>query len=163
GTPKGVVVDHRNIVRLVRNANYVELTPDDVVLQMAPVAFDASTFEIWGALLNGARLGVYPDRLFDIATLKRVIAEHKVSVVWLTAAVLHQVVDEDIAAIAPVRKLLAGGDVLSMPHVRQVIAALVDGRIINGYGPTEGTTFSVCFPMSSTQEVGEGVPIGRPI
>ncbi len=163
GQPKGVVVAHHNVVRLVREANYVELMPDDVLLQLAPLAFDASTFEIWGALINGAKLIIYPDRLFDMALLKRVIADAKISVLWLTAAVLHQVVDEDLSALAPVRKLLAGGDVLSVPHVRQVIDALHDGEIINGYGPTEGTTFSVCFPMSRASDLGESVPIGRPI
>src|SRR5262249_19104530 len=82
---------------------------------------------------------------------------------WLTAAVMHQVVDEDISAIAPVCKLLAGGDVLSVPHVREAIDALRGGQIINGYGPTEGTTFSVCFPMASMAGVGGSGPIGRPI
>ena len=118
GTPKGVVVTHRNVVRLVKSANYVDLTPDDVFLQFAPLAFDASTFEIWGALLNGARLVVYPDGPFELPTLKRIVAEAGISVLWLTAALFHQVVDEDVAAIAGVKTLLAGGDVLSPSHVR---------------------------------------------
>ena len=163
GTPKGVVVAHSNVVRLVISANYVELTPDDAVLLMAPLTFDASTFEIWGALLNGAKLVVYADDRFDISRLKRVVADAGVSVLWLTAAVFHQVVDEDIAAIAGVKKLLAGGDVLSAPHVRRIIRASNGGRLINGYGPTEGTTFSVCFPATSPADVNDAVPIGRPI
>ena len=77
-------------MRLVTNVDYVELTPDDVFLHLAPLTFDASTFEIWGALLNGAKLVLYPDDLFDLAKLKRVIAEAKVSVLWLTAALFHQ-------------------------------------------------------------------------
>src|SRR5262245_33139294 len=163
GTPKGVVVVHRNVVRLVKSANYVEITRQDVFLHLAPLAFDASTLEIWGALLNGAKLVVYPDARFDIATLKRVIAEHRVSVLWLTAAVFHQVVDEDVSAIASLRQVLAGGDVLSAAHVRRLVERQNGGRLINGYGPTEGTTFSACFPVSDATVLAESVPIGRPI
>ena len=164
GRPKGVVVTHHNVARLVRNANYIELTRDDVFLHLAPLTFDASTFEIWGALLSGARLVIYPHDHFDLAALKRVIAEAEISVLWLTAAVFHQVVDDDIAAIACVRKLLAGGDVLSAPHVRALIAAQDGcGQLINGYGPTEGTTFSACFTATATTPIDGSVPIGRPI
>src|SRR4029077_16898108 len=123
GTPKGVVISHHNVVRLVKNTNYVELTPDDVFLHLAPLSFDASTFEIWGALLNGAKLVIFPGGPLDIANLKRVIAKAGVSVLWLTAALFHRVVDEDLSAIACVRQLLAGGDVLSVPHVRKLVAA----------------------------------------
>ena len=157
------MVTHYNIVRLVRGANYVELTADDVFLHLAPLTFDASTFEIWGALINGARLVVYPDDHFDIARLKRIVADERISVLWLTAALFQQVVDEDLTAIACVPKLLAGGDVLSASHVRQVIEAQNGGHLINGYGPTEGTTFSVCFPANSRTSFDDSVPIGRPI
>src|SRR5262245_6977986 len=163
GTPKGVVVAHHNVVRLVQWPNYVDLTPDDVFLHLAPLSFDASTFEIWGALLNGAKLVVYPDGPLDLVRLKRTIAEAGVSVLWLTAALFHQVVNEHLRAIAGVRQLLAGGDVLSASHVRKVIEAQTGGRLINGYGPTEGTTFSACFPVTSGTDFNESVPIGRPI
>ena len=163
GTPKGVVVSHQNIVRLVRKANYVELTPDDTFLHSAPLSFDASTFEIWGALLNGAKLVIYPDGVIDLPRLKRIIAEAEISVLWLTAALFHQVVDEDLLALACVRKLLAGGDVLSVFHVRQVTEALNGCQLINGYGPTEGTTFSACYPVTTADNFDGSVPIGRPI
>ena len=106
------------MVRLVQSANYVDLTSDDVFLHLAPLSFDAATFEIWGALLNGAKLVISPDGPLDISSLKRRIADAGVSVLWLTAALFHPVVDDDLAAIACVRQLLAGGDVLSVPHVR---------------------------------------------
>ena len=163
GTPKGVVVNHRNIVRLVREANYVDLTSDDVFLHLAPLSFDASTFEIWGALLNGAKLVVYPDGTIDLSRLKQTIAQSGISVMWLTAALFHQVVDEDVLALAGLKKLLAGGDVLSVPHVRQVNASLPGCALINGYGPTEGTTFSVCHTLTQAGDVDASVPIGRPI
>ena len=163
GTPKGVVVDHQNIVRLVHKANYVDLTADDVFLHLAPLAFDASTFEIWGALLNGARLVIYPDGVVDLPRLRSVIAQQQISVLWLTAALFHQVVDEDVEALAGVRQLLAGGDVLSAPHVRRVIEAVSGCTLINGYGPTEGTTFSACFAVPDEAAIADTVPIGRPI
>ena len=163
GTPKAVVVAHHNVVRLVKSVDYVELTPDDVFLHLAPLSFDASTFEIWGALLNGAKLVVYSGGPFDIAELKRTIAATGVSVLWLTAALFHQVVDEDVSAIAGVRQLLAGGDVLSASHVRAVVEAQNGCRLINGYGPTEGTTFSACFAVTGRTDFHDSVPIGRPI
>ena len=163
GTPKGVVVNHRNIVRLVREANYVDLTSGDVFLHLAPLSFDASTFEIWGALLNGAKLVVYPDGAIDLSRLKQTIAQSNISVMWLTAALFHQVVDEDVRALAGLKQLLAGGDVLSVPHVRQVNASLPNCRLINGYGPTEGTTFSVCHTLTQTTGADASVPIGHPI
>ena len=163
GTPKGVVVSHQNVVRLVHQANYVDLTADDVFLHLAPLAFDASTFEIWGALLNGARLVIYPDGVVDLARLRSVIAQQQISVLWLTAALFHQVVDEDVEALAGVRQLLAGGDVLSAAHVRRVLEALPGCTPINGYGPTEGTTFSACYAVPDVAAIADTVPIGRPI
>src|SRR5262249_25891210 len=133
------------------------------VLHLAPLAFDASTYEIWGALLTGAKLVIYPDIHLDVSRLARIVAQENVSVLWLTAPLFHQVVDENIAAIAGVKKLLAGGDVLSASHVRRTLAALTSGQFINGYGPTEGTTFSACSSVTGSLAFGDGVPIGRPI
>ena len=155
GIPKGIVVDHRNIVRLVRETNYVTLTADDVVLQLAPLAFDASTFEIWGALLNGATLAVYADGAIDLPRLRRVIEQQRVSVLWLTATLFQQVVDEDVMALAGVRQLLAGGDIVSVPHVRRVMETLPGCVVINGYGPTEATTFSTTFTVADTSALSE--------
>ena len=161
GTPKGVVVAHHNVVRLVKQPDYVELTADDVFLHLAPLSFDASTFEIWGALLNGAKLVVYPEGPLDLVKLERTIAETGVSVLWLTAALFHQVVDEQVSAIAGVRQLLAGGEVLSASHVRKVIEGQRRCQVINGYGPTEGTTFSACFPITGPTDFG-GFRTDRP-
>ncbi|MDE2468310.1 MAG: amino acid adenylation domain-containing protein, partial [Bradyrhizobium sp.] len=162
GRPKGVATVHRNVVRLIKGANYAAMTPEDVFLHLAPLAFDASTFEIWGALLNGAKLVLYPDEPIDIGRLRQVIAEAGVSILWLTAGLFHQVVDEDVGALAPVRQLLAGGDVLSPAHVKRVLTALPGCQVINGYGPTEGTTFSTTFRVPEASFDG-GIAIGRPI
>ena len=163
GKPKGVMVPHRGIVRLVVDPDYVELGPADVLLQFAPISFDASTFEIWGSLLNGAKLVLPPSESFDLAELGSAITGHGVTTLWLTAALFHQMVELQPAALAGVRQLLAGGDVLSPARVRDYLEMPGHGRLINGYGPTENTTFTCCGVFDEASQVGASVPIGRPI
>jgi amino acid adenylation domain-containing protein len=163
GDPKGVAVTHRNVIRLVRATDYARLGPDEVLLQLAPLSFDASTFEIWGALLNGGRLVVAPPGALSVDDLGRALEQHGVTTLWLTAGLFHQVVDQRVEVLRPLRQLLAGGDVLSVPHVRRVLAAVPSCRLVNGYGPTEGTTFSCCHSIRSKVGFERSVPIGRPV
>jgi amino acid adenylation domain-containing protein len=163
GRPKGVAVTHRNVVRLVRETGYARFGPEEVFLQLAPAAFDASTLEIWGALLNGGRLAVFPPGTPSLAELGRGIAEEGVTTLWLTAGLFHPMVEEEVESLRAVRQLLAGGDVLSPAHVRRALEALPGTTLVNGYGPTENTTFTCCHPMTDPAEVGATVPIGRPI
>lgn len=163
GKPKGVMVPHRGIVRLVVDPDYVELGPADVLLQFAPISFDASTFEIWGSLLNGAKLVLPSSESFDLDELGSAITGHGVTTLWLTAALFHQMVELQPAALAGVRQLLAGGDVLSPARVRDYLEMPGHGRLINGYGPTENTTFTCCGVFDEASQVGASVPIGRPI
>jgi amino acid adenylation domain-containing protein len=163
GQPKGIFVEHRSVVRLVRNTNYVKLDADEVLLQFAPVSFDASTFEIWGALLNGARLVIAAGERSSLMELSRVLQEKRVTTLWLTAGLFHLMVDEHIDGLKGVKQLLAGGDVLSVRHVKRVLDELPDCILINGYGPTENTTFTCCHLMRRGDELGANVPIGRPI
>jgi amino acid adenylation domain-containing protein len=161
GTPHGVSVPHRAIVNLVGAGSYVRFAPDEVFLHAAPLAFDASTFEIWGALANGARLAIFPGRHPAPAEIGEVIRRDGVTTLWLTAGLFHRTVTDQLADLRPVRQLLAGGDVLSVPLVRQAVAGLPECRIVNGYGPTEATTFTCCHPISGV--TGDSVPIGTPI
>ncbi|HSF40777.1 MAG TPA: amino acid adenylation domain-containing protein, partial [Thermoanaerobaculia bacterium] len=163
GQPKGVAVTHRNVVRLVKETDYARFGPDEVFLQLAPVAFDASTLEIWGPLLNGGRLVVFPPGPPSLPELGRALERHGVTTLWLTAGLFHQMVEENLPGLRPVRQLLAGGDVLSPDHVRRVLEELPGTVLVNGYGPTENTTFTCCHPMTDPAEVGATVPIGRPI
>jgi aspartate racemase len=163
GRPKGVSVVHRGVVRLVKGTDYARLTANEVFLQFAPLSFDASTFEIWGALLNGARLVVCPPRSPSLQALGRVLKRHEVTTIWLTAGLFHQMVDDHIQGLRPVRQLLAGGDVLSAEHAREALSNLDPCYLVNGYGPTENTTFTTCYAMTDPQQVGHSVPIGRPI
>ena len=164
GEPKGVQITHRGVVRLVRGTDYAELGPDEAVLGASPLAFDASTFEIWGPLLNGGRLVLAPPGVLSTAELADVITTHGVTTAWFTAGIFHQMVDHQLDAISSLRQVLAGGDVLSPMHVNRLLQVLgAGGVVVNGYGPTEGTTFTCCHRMPAGTRVDGPVPIGRPI
>lgn len=163
GQPKGVLVENRAIVRLVRNTNFCSFGTDEVFLQFAPISFDASTFEIWGALLNGGRLVVMPPQPTSLKDLVGVLRQQKITTLWLTAGLFNLLVEEELEDLHSVRQLLAGGDILSPRHVRTALEKLPSCRVINGYGPTENTTFTCCHTMYPGGRVPEPVPIGRPI
>ncbi len=163
GRPKGVVVPHRAIVRLVRGQEYVALGPEETFLQFAPASFDASTLEIWGPLLNGGRVAIAPAGALSLEQIGGAIRDMGVTSMWLTSGLFNLMADEQLEAFRPLRQLLAGGDVLSMPHVRKVMSAYPELRLINGYGPTESTTFACCHTITGLDLAMTGVPIGRPI
>ncbi len=163
GQPKGVAIPHRGVVRLVKGADYARFGPDEVFLGCAPISFDASTFEIWGSLLNGGRLVLLPYALPTPQQLAAMIAAHGITTIWLTAGLFHQMAEAEPERLASVRQILAGGDVLSPPHVNRILERLGDSVLINGYGPTENTTFTCCYRMTASDRAGHTVPIGRPI
>jgi amino acid adenylation domain-containing protein/non-ribosomal peptide synthase protein (TIGR01720 family) len=163
GRPKGVSITHRGVVRLVKETDYAALGPDGVFLQFAPISFDASTFEVWGCLLNGGRLVVFPPGTPSLEELGAVLIEKGVNTLWLTSALFQQMVERNLPALRGVRQLLAGGDVLPVAQVRKVLEELPQTQLINGYGPTESTTFTCCNPLRAQEAIGSSVPIGRPI
>ena len=164
GRPKGVVTPHRAVLRLVRAADYVRFGPDRRILQLASVAFDAATFEIWGALLNGGTCVLYPDAgLPDPERLRAVLADMRITTLWLTSGLFNSLIDTDPAILSGVEDLVIGGEALSVGHVRKALAAL-PARIVNGYGPTETTTFACTWPIPRDLPADAvSVPIGRPI
>lgn len=162
GEPKAVLIPHRGVVRLVIETNYIDLT-DDVLLQLSPLTFDASTFEIWGALLNGGRLVLYEGEVFDVNALSALLVREGVTVMWLTAALLHLVARRSVDMLGGLRVLLAGGDVLHPKAVKAALLAHEKLTVINGYGPTENTTFTCCHVMTSDTELADSIPIGQPI
>jgi aspartate racemase len=163
GQPKGVQTVHRGVVRLVKGNDYARLDAGEVFLQFASLAFDASTFEIWGSLLNGARLVVMPAGLPTLEELGQALKRHRVTVLWLTAGLFNLMVDEQLEDLRGLRQLLAGGDVLSVSHVQRFLHEVQDCTLVNGYGPTESTTFACCHRMNAAVEFNRTVPIGRPI
>ncbi|MEE8585288.1 MAG: amino acid adenylation domain-containing protein, partial [Acidobacteriota bacterium] len=162
GRPKGVAVTHRNVVRLVRGTDFADLGPQQVFLQLAPASFDASTLEIWAPLLNGGRLALAPAQP-SLHELGQAIRHYGISTLWLTAGLFHQVVEDNLQSLQPIRQLLAGGDVLRPDHVLKALDEVEGLCLINGYGPTENTTFTCCHPMRGSLEFQGTVPIGRPL
>ncbi|SCX63279.1 non-ribosomal peptide synthase domain TIGR01720/amino acid adenylation domain-containing protein, partial [Nitrosospira sp. Nsp1] len=163
GIPKGVAVTQRAVVRLVKNTDYATFASDDVFLQFAPIAFDASTFEIWGCLLNGARLVIMPAAAPSLEALADVIQHRGVSKLWLTSGLFHQMVDAHCECLNRVRQLITGGDVLSPGHARRMREQHPQCVLINAYGPTENTTFTTCYPVPPAEKIHSPIPIGRPI
>jgi aspartate racemase len=163
GVPKGVVIEQRSIIRLVCDPDYIKISPQDTFLQLAPTSFDASTLEIWGPLLNGARMVIMPPGTLTLKDIGRTIEQERVTTLWLTAGLFHSMVDEELPSLATVRNMLAGGDVLSQIHVQKFLEAHRSSTVINGYGPTEGTTFTCCHSLRYGDSIGKTVPIGHPI
>ncbi|MGD9851499.1 MAG: amino acid adenylation domain-containing protein [Nitrospirales bacterium] len=163
GQPKGVSIPHRAIVRLIYNPTYIPWPSQVTCLQLASPSFDAATFEIWACLIHGGKLVLAPHLLPSFDELGRLLQEQQISLLWLTAGLFHQLVDWNLKMLSPVHTLLAGGDVLSPLHVQQIAKQLPTCQLVNGYGPTENTTFTCCFSIPTDGHVGETIPIGRPI
>ncbi|QHS63326.1 non-ribosomal peptide synthetase [Chitinophaga agri] len=163
GRPKGVMVTHRNIVSLALGSGFLDWSADDVLLSTGSPSFDASTIEYWGTLLNGATLVLAAeDKLLDSSQLKETIIDHGVTRMWFTAGWLHQLVDTDISIFSRLQTVMAGGEKLSATHISRLRAAYPDLTIINGYGPTENTTFSLTYCIKELT-AGQSVPIGYPL
>lgn len=164
GRPKGVRIPHRGVLRLVKAPDYVDLGPTTRLLHLASPSFDAATFEVWGPLLNGGVCVLQEDRVPSVTRLGELIRSSEVNTLWLTATWFNAIVDEDVSALSPLRQLLIGGEALSVPHVCRALRALPNTQIINGYGPTENTTFACCYRIPRGFDCrAMSVPIGRPI
>jgi amino acid adenylation domain-containing protein len=163
GTPKGVEVLHRGITRLV-HGNYARFGSEETFLHLSSPSFDASTLEVWGALLHGGKCVVMPQHVPGVSDIARVIKEHNVTTMWLTASYFNAVIDEAPDALRGIGQLLIGGESLSVRHVRLALAALPGTTILNGYGPTENTTFTCCYtiPQDLAPSV-TSIPIGTAI
>lgn len=163
GGPKGVPIQHRAIVRLVFGATYARLDERTVLLHMAPISFDAATFEIWGALLRGGTCVLYPARLVRLAELRRVLVANAVTVVFLTTALFNVVVDEAPETLDTVETILTGGEAHSLGHIDRALRRYGPDRLVSVYGPTECTTFATYYPVREPCAGLSALPIGLPI
>jgi len=164
GKPKGTCTTHSNIIRVVKNTNYIAITEQDTVLQLSNYAFDGSTFDIFGALLNGAKLVLADsETVSDMNRLSELMTEENVTVFFVTTALFNVMVEEYIDSIARVRKILFGGERASVSHVRKAFHALGPGKLIHVYGPTETTVFATYYEIDQWEEQASGIPIGKPI
>ncbi|MEO3738489.1 amino acid adenylation domain-containing protein, partial [Shewanella baltica] len=162
GKPKGVLTTHQGISSLVCDTNYLNIDGDDVFLHLSNPTFDAATFEIWGALLNGLKLVIAPhSQVIGVEQLQGILANHHVTVLWLTRTLFDSLYTQCPTLFASLTYLLVGGEALTPALINQLV--LSDARpthILNGYGPTESTTFTTTYECKGTVR---SVPLGRAI
>lgn len=162
GEPKGVLIEHKSVLRLVAGASYSEIEAHTKLLQTGSLSFDAATFEIWVTLLYGGTVYMINEEAFaDTSLLTSQIAELNIEVMWLGVALFNHLVDSNLDTFKALKCIIVGGDKLSCHHINQVRKVNPLLKIINGYGPTENTTFSLIHPVNTTYNVS--IPIGNPI
>ncbi|MCI0467274.1 MAG: non-ribosomal peptide synthetase [Beijerinckiaceae bacterium] len=163
GEPKGVVIPHRAVVRLVKNPGYMRFSADQVFLQASSLTFDASIFEIWGALLNGAELVIPEPGLLSLDTIASAVENEGVTTLFLTSGLFNLMIDQRPEPLRKLRYLISGGDVMSPAHVAKAARLLDAGDFISVYGPTENTTYTTTFTAPRDFSEESPVPIGWPI
>ncbi|MBI6547333.1 non-ribosomal peptide synthetase [Xenorhabdus lircayensis] len=164
GVPKGVIIPHRAVNRLVINTEYVQIMPTDSIAHCSNPAFDASTFEIWAALLNGAKVVIVPQWIvLNAEQFAQRLQAHQITVLWLTVGLFTQYLNPLANVFGNLRYLLVGGDIVEPATIRQLLAGNAPQHVLNGYGPTEGTTFSATYLIDKVDEQTSSIPIGRPI
>lgn len=166
GKPKGIMTTHRNVSRIAIHTDYVSISENDALLQLSNYAFDGSTFDLYGALLNGAKLTlVGEEEVADVVRLTELIEGRGITVFFVTTALFNTLVDHGLESLHGLRHILFGGERASVPHIRKALRALGSGVLLHVYGPTETTVFATCYPITETWD-GQGtatVPIGKPI
>lgn len=163
GQPKGVMIEHRNLIKLVVNADYVTFNEKTVLLQTAQLAFDASAFEIWGPILNGGTVHIIPDiMLLDCNLFKNYIVGQQINTLFMTTALFNQMVNYDESIFDSLKYLMFGGEKASEKQVETILNRNKDLELINLYGPTEGTTLTTFYPIKQNNHMLK-IPIGKPI
>jgi amino acid adenylation domain-containing protein len=163
GRPKGVEITHRGVLRLVVDTDFLTFTPQTVFLQVSPLSFDVSALEILGPLLNGGCVVMLPPGIPTPAVVGRALRDHAVTGTWLGAPLFHLVLDARPDDLTGLHELIAGGDVLSLPHVRAAHQRLPGCAVIDGYGPTEATAITSAHRVTGIDPDWASVPIGRPV
>jgi len=162
GKPKGVLLPHRCITRLARDQRFIKISADDVLLQTAPVSFDASLLEIWGALLNGGKLILLPEGP-SLDAISQAVQQRGVTFLWLTSGLFKLMMDEQPAALKGLRSLFTGGESISKSHARRALDSLPGTHIFNCYGPTENGIFTTCHELTLADFEKPSLPIGKPV
>lgn len=163
GAPKGVVVPHRGVIRLLLGADYTDLSEGTRTLQLAPSSFDALTFELWAPLLHGGCCVLYDGAFPLLPKIRRIIEEGGVTTVFVTTALFNTIIDEAPEIFASVRHVLTGGEAHSLRHMRRAMEILPGTRLSSVYGPTETTTFASHYPLGGLREDHASVPLGKAI
>ena len=162
GKPKGVMITHKNVVRLVRNQSYIILNSSSRIILAGALSFDSTTFEIWGSLLNGGTLYIADKfTLLEPELFKKAIDKWEINSLFLTTSLFNQYVNKQYDIFEKVNHVLIGGDVISMNHVKRIKQKFPEIQITNAYGPTENTTFSTYYEVTNNDRTN--IPIGKPI
>ena len=166
GAPKGVTITHRGIIRLVKNTNYITIKSDDCIAQSSNCSFDASTLEIWGALLNGAKLAIVSkEEQLTPNLFEEFLRKHKITILYLGASLFTGLVKIKASIFHSIETLIVGGEPLNSCIVTQLLRdeTAKPKRLINGYGPTENTTFTTCYEINEVKTASKFIWIGKPI
>ncbi|UDB46533.1 amino acid adenylation domain-containing protein [Bacillus safensis] len=164
GKPKGNMVTHRNILRTVKQSNYLTIHPEDTVMSLSNYVFDAFMFDVFGALLNGAKLIVLPkDHILNMNELSGAIEKEKVSILMITTALFHLLIDMKKDSLKNVRKVLFGGERASVPHVVTALETVGKDKLVHMYGPSESTIFTTYYPVNHIEKQALSIPIGKPV
>ncbi|HEX5234123.1 MAG TPA: non-ribosomal peptide synthetase [Silvibacterium sp.] len=163
GSPKGVIVPHRAVVRLVAAQRYLNFSPGETFLLHSPLSFDASTLELWGSLLHGGSLAIAPARAIGVTEYRDILKTYEVTTLWMTAAIFHLIADYAPETFHSLRQLIVGGDVILPGAVQKIQRTSPHLQIVNGYGPTENCTFTACYRIPKQLDGVTSLPIGRPI
>ncbi|WP_392562287.1 amino acid adenylation domain-containing protein [Orbus sturtevantii] len=165
GKPKGTLITHRNINRLVINPNYTEISPNDRFLDISGYQFDASIYDIFAALLNGAGVVIVEkQRFLNLTDFNQLILDNQISNCFITAAFFNTLVEAELPNLGRLNYILVGGEALSVYHINRFRQLYPTVKLVNGYGPTETTTFAVTYQINSANVAfRHSVPIGRPI
>ncbi|MCP5054897.1 MAG: AMP-binding protein, partial [bacterium] len=164
GTPKGVLTTHANVTRVVKETNYIDLSERDTLLQLSNYAFDGSVFDIYGALLNGASLVLLKkEDVFTVEELSKMIKRQAVNVFFITTAYFNTLTELEIECFKNIRKVLFGGERVSVEHTAKALNYLGKNKIIHVYGPTETTVYATYYPVDELEGAPVTIPIGTPL
>jgi amino acid adenylation domain-containing protein/thioester reductase-like protein len=166
GVPKGVMIPNRGVIRLVKNTNYIKFEPNDCISQAASISFDAATFEIWGALLNAAKLACADNSVItDSASFADFLQKEHVSIVIFVSAVFDRHAAADPSMFRSLKCLLVGGDVLNVDTIYRVTNCARGSPLhtLNIYGPTENSNCTTIYDIPKNFDIHKTIPIGYPI
>lgn len=164
GKPKAIACTHRGALRLFKSQDYLDFSDQLVFLQAAPVYFDAATFEIWGALLSGGTCVMNGVKTLSNTRLTDLVQKYGINTAWLTSSLFDVLVETDPQCFQGITQLLVGGDVVSPRSVAKIYSCHPEISLVNGYGPTENTTFTCCYRIPRTSlSIQAAIPIGKPL
>jgi amino acid adenylation domain-containing protein len=164
GLPKGTLIQHHNVIRVVKNTNYIEILERDRILQLSNFAFDGSVFNIFGALLNGSALMMIKrETQLDMEKLGGLILRQNITLFFITTSLFQILVDMNPGSLRNMRKILVGGERMFVEHMERAIQYIGSHKIINVYGPTESTVYTTTYPVNHVKENDISIPIGEPI